>query len=190
MAFDLARVVAEIEAAPLVSPYTSELATAVICDVFRMAGQLPMPAERWRAWTGKKAASPLLGEQSGMLAHFLACSSLRPESVESVASLPAPVDAVALLDGFFATIEPLTAEMIRSNTFRREEFLRRWIEALGGRIAGETPAQSQKRLVALDYRKTLAEFRKAESSRLEEARRREEALRKAAEEAAARGWRE
>ena len=190
MAFDLPRIVAEIEAAPLVSPYTTELAVAVICDVFRMAGQVPLRAERWRTWTGKRAASPLLAEQSGMLAHFLACSSLRPESVESLAALPPPVQAEALLGGFFAAVEPLTAEMIRANTFRREEFLRRWIEALRGKIVGETTAQSQKRLAALDYRKTLAEFKKAESSRLEEARRREEALRKAAEEAAARGWRE
>ena len=81
--------------------------------------------------------------------------------------------------------------MIRANAFRQEEFLRRWIEAVGGSVAGESAKDSKKRLEQLDYRKTLAEYDRAEKARQAEAARRAKLLQEAADrEAAARGWRE
>jgi hypothetical protein len=123
------------------------------------------------------------------LAHALATTSLRHEAVQALRASSSRPDR--LLDGFFDAIAPLTAEMIRSNSFRQEEFLRRFVEALGGQVAGETERVSARRLEQLDYRKTLAEFQRAEKARASEAERRAKLLAEAAKrEADARGWRE
>jgi hypothetical protein len=192
---DLTRVRDEMAAAPLVSPWPLEVAVAVVNDAFRMGGELTPPAAgTWAAWARK---SKLLEEQVGMLAHALASTSLRESSVEALAARtrdlsgePVP-HSERILEGFFEAIAPLTAEMIRSNAFRQEEFLRRWVAALSAAVAGEKPDASRRRLDQLDYRKTLAEFDRAEGARKLEADRRAK-LRKEAEEreAAARGWRE
>jgi hypothetical protein len=130
------------------------------------------------------------GEQLAMLAHSLTMPALRAESVRAlIASRPA--DLGPRLERFFDEIWPLTAEMMRANSFRREEALRRWALVCGAEVTGETGAQSRQRLEELDYRTALVEYEKAEKARQEEAERRAEALRKAQEaEAAARGWRE
>jgi hypothetical protein len=128
-------------------------------------------------------------EQLGMLAHALVTTALREESVATLSRKP--VEPMAALPAFLEKVEPLTAEMIRSNAFRQEEFLRRFIEALGGSIDGESAKQSKARLQQLDYRTTLAEFNKADAARKEEAARRAKLLQEARDrEAAARGWRE
>jgi hypothetical protein len=185
MAFDLARIRQELQAAPLASPYPIELSAAVVSDVFRMAHLLP-PRAGW--WRERKAKGALFAEQAGMLAHLLATTSLR---AESVLALGPQVDAQRVLDGFFASVEPLTAEMIRANAFRQEEFLRKWAAAVGGGIAGETAAASKQRREQLDYRRTLAEYSRAEKARQQEAARRAKMLQEAARrEAEARGWRE
>ena len=44
----------------------------------------------------------------------------------------------------------LDPDVLGSNAFRREEFLRKWLEALGASIAGETEAASRDRLTKLD----------------------------------------
>ncbi len=124
-----------------------------------------------------------------MLAHFLAVSDLRLASVAALRA--AGANATEVLPQFFDRVQPLTGEMVRANVFRQEEFLRRWVEALQGGIAGETPEESGRRLQSLDYRKTLAELREAEDARKREFTARAQALKEAAErDAAARGWRE
>jgi hypothetical protein len=151
-----------------------------------MALARPMTREEWLSLKQKRSAA--WEEQLVMLAHVLAVSEARSETI---AALPPGFDARRELPGFFDQIEPLTAEMIRSNRFRREEFLRRWVERVGGSIAGERARQSRQRLEQLDYRKTLAEYGKAQAARKAEAAKRAAALRAAAErEAPARGWRE
>jgi hypothetical protein len=194
-AFDLARIRDEMAAAPLVSPWPFEVAVAVVNDVFRMGGELQPPAAiTWLEWATRKG---LVEEQAGMLAHALASTSLREASVAALATrkrdlsgAPTPA-AQKMLAGFLEAIAPLTAEMIRSNAFRQEEFLRRWVEAISGTVAGEKADASRRRLEQLDYRKTLAEYDRAEGARKLEADKRAR-LRKEAEEreAAARGWRE
>jgi hypothetical protein len=186
VAFDLGAIRDALAASPLASPYPFELSAAIVNDTLRMALARPPSKQEWTAW--RRQRRKLWEEQLGMLAHALAVSSLRQETV---AALPPGFDALRELPGFFDQIEPLTAEMIRSNRFRQEEFLRRWIARVGGAVAGERARQSRQRLEQLDYRKTLAEYAKAQSARKAEAAKRAAALRAAAErEAQARGWRE
>lgn len=188
MSFDLARIRQQLEAALIASPYPPDLSAAVVSDTFRLGGIAPPAAATWRTWLRKKKGD-LSEEQAGMLAHILLTTALREGTVQTLSEKP--VDPTAALPSFFDKVKPLTAEMIRSNAFRQEEFLRRWIEAMGGRVQGETPKQSKARLAQLDYRSTLDEFKKAEAARKEEAAKRAKLLQEARDkEAAARGWRE
>lgn len=189
MAFDLDRIRNEVRAVPLASPYPLDLAAAIVSDALRLARIVPPPGATWKRWADRKGGRPLLAEQAGMLAHFLATTSLREETVAAL--LRSSLDLEGVLAGFFEAIAPLTSEMIRANAFREEEFLRRWIACVGGRVAGEKPKDSQRRLEQLDYRKTLEEYGRAEKARKEEAERRAKLLQEAAQrEADARGWRE
>jgi hypothetical protein len=188
MTFDLAAVRKELEGTLLASPYPPDLSAAVVSDTFRMARIVPPTPAGWRSWLKRRGAG-LLDEQLGMLAHILLTTSLRQATIATLEETPA--EPMAALPSFFDKVQPLTAEMIRSNAFRQEEFLRRWIEAVGGSVTGETPKQSLARLEQLDYRTTLEEFKKADSARKAEAARRAKLLQEARDkEAAARGWRE
>ncbi|HLL04054.1 MAG TPA: hypothetical protein VK539_25945 [Myxococcaceae bacterium] len=187
MAFDLAQLRQQLAAAPLVSPYTHELAVAIICDTFRLANIRPPARTAWDAFS-KRFTGALWPEQVAMLAHVLVSSSLREESV---LAMKPPVDAVLVLGRFFEAVAPLTAEMVRSNAFRQEEFLRKWIHEVHGEITGEPRKESQRRLEHLDYRKAVKDFERAEAARKTEAQKREQMLKEAAQNAAdARGWRE
>ena len=186
MAFDVKRLMRELEAAPLLSPYPAELSRAVVNDAFRRAGKQPLSASSW-ADRETMGGLPRMAEQAGMLAHALASTSLGRETWRALTGDRTPQD---VLEQFFRSIAPLTAEMIRNNAFRQEEFLRKWIAAVSGSVAGETPEESRGRLDTLDYGQTLAEYEKAEKAREVEAKRRAEALRKAQAEAAAQMGRE
>lgn len=184
MAFDLGAIAREISAAPLVSPYPEDLAAAILCDVFRDAGLPPIPDAECRGWD---VPGPWR-DQLGMLAHILATTSLRRESVAALGPAAKPGAIVARLR---ASIEPLTAEMIRSNAFRQEELLRKWIACVGGSVEGETPEQSARRLDALDFGKAMKEYARAEKERKAATARREKLIQEALQrEAVARGWRE
>lgn len=188
MGFDLARIQREVGGQPLLSPVPLDLTAAIINDLLRMAGAVVIVDAAWERWP--RDAAPLWAEQAGMVAHLLAVTSLRAATVEAIRGL-ADAKPLARLRAFFSAVEPLTAEMIRSNVFRREELLRRWIEAWGGVVDGETPKQSALRLGQLDYRKALREYERAETARKAEADRRAQLQREAQErETAARGWRE
>jgi len=186
MPFDLPAIVRELEAAPPSAELPWEVGLAVVSDTLRLAGITPPTARTWLAWRGKWPRSAELVPE---LARALVASSLRVETVrtlEAAGTLPKQA-----LEGFFEASSPLTRQMVRENPFRREEFLRYWIERCGGTVTGETPAQSQARLRQLDYRKALGEYRKAEAARKSEAARRAQLLREAKErEEQAKGWRE
>jgi hypothetical protein len=186
--FDLAQIRRELASAPPGAPPALDLALAVIADVFRDAGLPPPSSAALGGLASRGAHRP---PQLGALAHILSATSLRAGTVETLRAAP-PADAAAALESFLDAVWPLSPDLILENAFRQEELLRRWIATWGGQIAGESEAESARRLEQLDYRKTLAEYEKAERSRLAEAQRRAEALRKAREEAeeAARGWRE
>lgn len=187
MPFDLAAIRRQIEQAPLSAPLDLAIGIAVVFDLWRLANLAPAGDKQWRQWG--QGSWTNFAAQLGMLAHFMAVSDLRDQSIAALRA--SQVRAAEALPVFFERVEPLTGEMIRANVFRQEEFLRRWIEALQGEVAGETREESARRLESLDYRKTLAELRQAEEARKREASARAQALKEAAErDAAARGWRE
>lgn len=190
MAFALNEIRRELQAATAQPPVPHDLAVAVINDVFRLAGCKPVADPTWETWTHVRRG--LWPEQVAMLAHCLMYSSLRAQSVATLSAVSAA--GADVLDEFFRQVEPLTAEMVRSNAFRQEEFLRKWISVVGGSIDGEAAEASRRRVESLDYRKTLEEYRRAEQARAQEKAKRLEAERIAREaadrEAAARGWRE
>jgi hypothetical protein len=189
--FDLARIKADLDAAPMEPPYPLDLAVAVIADLYRDAGRAPPSDDVWPALVARGTRPANRSGQLAALARIIAVTGLRAATVAAL-RVAAPSDPTALIESFLEAIFPVTAELVAENPFRREETVRRWIETVGGTIAGETEEASRKRLEQLDYRRTLAEYEKAEKSRLVEAKKRAEALRKAAEEAAeaAKGWRE
>ncbi len=187
MPFDIPELRNQLAAAPIVSPYSHELALAIICDTFRLANVRPPSRQDWSALEDR-ARHALWREQVVMLAHVLAGSALRDESAKA---LRKSSNASHILQRFFDDITPLTAEMVRSNAFRQEEFLRKWVRALDGQVLNESTKESSKRLDQLDYRKAQDEMKRAEAARKKEAERREQLLREAQQrEAEARGWRE
>ncbi|HSP77138.1 MAG TPA: hypothetical protein VLQ93_01320 [Myxococcaceae bacterium] len=187
MGFNLSRIQEQLAAAPLASPYPHDLAVAVICDTFRRAGVKPPSLAAWGSLS-ERFRHPLWKEQVGILAYVLASTALREETVRV---LRPDFDGNEALQRFFEAVSPLTAEMVRANAFRQEEFLRRWVECVGGEVEGERPRESKRRLEQLDYRRALKEYERAEAARKAEAearrKRLEEAQRRAAD---ARGWRE
>ncbi|NMO16092.1 hypothetical protein HPC49_38775 [Pyxidicoccus fallax] len=187
MRFDIPLIRKQLASVPVTSPYPHDLAVAIICDTFRMANVRPPSRQDWAALEDH-ANSPLWREQVGMLAHVLASSSLRETTAQVLVK---SANATDILQRFFANIAPLTAEMVRSNAFRQEEFLRKWAHVVGGEVKDESPSQSTQRLNQLDYRKAQQEMVRAEEIRRKEAEQREKMLAEAARrEAEARGWRE
>jgi hypothetical protein len=181
---DIDQIVREVQKAPLHSPFPLDVSIAIVNDCFRMAVVAPVIDDEWARW--KEQLGSLWSEQMGLLAHLLSVTSLQSVTVASLRQ--AGGDRRGELRTFFERIEPLTAEMIRSNAFRREECIRRWLEWCAADIRGESAEESQQRLAQLDYREALAEFKRAEAAREEEAEGRMERARK--QKTAARGWRE
>jgi hypothetical protein len=186
MAFDVAAIKRELESAPPSADLPLAVGIAIVSDTFRLAGLVPPAMRSWDTW-GRKW--PRAGELVIELAHAFARSSLRAETVR-VLTATRPTSK-ATLEAFLDATSPLTAEMVRGNPFRQEEFVRHWIAACGGEIAGETTAQSQARLEQLDYRHAMSEYKKAETARKAEAHRRAQLLAEAKKrQEAAQGWRE
>jgi hypothetical protein len=184
--YDLGRIQSELQEAGVPPAFPLPVAIAIVSDTFRLAGLAPPRAPEW---TKRSAKRSLLAEQAAFLAHVLVSTSLRAQCVEALRS--SRVDPAAALWSFFEAVAPLTGEMLRTNRFRQEELLRRFVACLGGSIAGERESQSKNKLDQLDYRKTLAEYERAEGVRKAEAEKRARLRREAEErEAAARGWRE
>lgn len=186
MAFDIAGLRQELDAAPSSADLPWAVGVAVVSDTFRLAGLVP-PAPR--AWDGWRRKWPRSEQLVSALALALVATSLRAESVRALEA--SRVVARDALEGFLEAASPLSAEMVRTNPFRQEEFLRHWTKACRGRIAGETPRESETRLGQLDYRQALAEYAKAEGERKKDAARRAQLLREAQKRAEqAKGWRE
>lgn len=186
MAFNLAAIMRELEAAPPAAELPWDVGVAVLSDTLRVAGLVPPAAGAWKGW---RKRWPRAEELVPELARALTATSLRSDTVRTLEAQGAfPRNG---FDQFFDSAAPLTLEMVRGNPFRREEFLRYWIERCGGTVLGESEAQSQARLAQLDYRQALAEYKKAESARKAEAARRAQLLREAKQrEEQAKGWRE
>jgi hypothetical protein len=87
----------------------------------------------------------------------LAVSALDLEGVREVMPRLLGGDPRAQLELGFIELarssDLLTMESLRSSPQRVQEFARRWILRLGGRVAGETEAESAQRLEEIDYRR-------------------------------------
>lgn len=180
-------------AEPMRAPIPEALAAARIADVWRRAG---VPGPTHAAFTrliearkGPPNGGARAQEQLLVLGHLIAITALGAEATLALQRQPrAPESVLGLL---LDRVLPLTAEMVRTNAFRREEFVRCCCLAFGIDVHGETATQSAKRIDQLDYRKALAEAARAESERKKVEAERAEAARIAAEaEAQARGNRE
>jgi hypothetical protein len=183
--FDLKRIVEQLDAAPLLAPMSPWIGAALIDDCARLGSGAPAERDFWPETLKDAKCQELIGT----LAHFLAFTALRDETIGCFRASGASPDAA--VRAFLAATEPLDAAMIRDNAFRREELLRQWVAAVGGVIAGETAAFSEKRLKQLDYRQALAEYARAEAERKAEAARRAAALAEAERRAQENsGWRE
>ncbi|HZI16845.1 MAG TPA: hypothetical protein VE153_41140 [Myxococcus sp.] len=186
--FDIPLLQKQLAAAPIVSPYPHDLAVAIICDTFRLTeGVRPPTLADWKDLE-QRYKHPLWKEQVAMLAHVLVSTSLREATM---GTLRKGANTRQLVQDFFDGIEPLTAEMVRSNAFRQEEFLRKWVKATGGQVMNESARDSAARLEQLDYKKATYELKRAEHARKKEAEKREKLIAEAEKRAAeARGWRE
>ena len=167
MAFDIAAIKRELDAAPPAADLPWAVAVAVVSDTFRLAGLVPPVAQAWDAWRRKwPRAEELLPE----LARALAATSLRAETVRALeASRPA---AKGPLEGFF---DASVAAHRRDGPDQRLP--------AGGVPAPLDPPLRRARSTArpsdsrgsdskqLDYREALAEYKKAEAARKSEAAR-------------------
>ena len=195
MSLDLTRVRAEASAVLTSPPYGRALAVAVLNDRLRLAGQQPIPSSGWQRLLAGKHPADDAGEdhreeQIVRLAQLCAETSLGAETVARLAAL-GKKEPERRLARFLAEVWPITGAMIVDNAFRQEELLRRWLAALDGEVAGESAAESARRLDQLDYRKALSEYERADKARKAEAKKRERAIREAQERAAAaQGWHE
>jgi hypothetical protein len=189
--FDLAAITRALDAAPPEAEASLELAAAVLADLWRAAGLAPPADGLWAALVARGTQPAHRAGQLAALARFAAVSPLGAATVDALRARP-PGDAGAVFEAWLEGIHPVAPGLLHENPFRREEAVRRWGEAVGGAFLGESADASRRRLEQLDYRRTLAEYEKAEKARLAEAQRRAEALRRAAEQAAAAAaaWRE
>lgn len=85
---------------------------------------------------------------------------------------------LVLVVGFAQWADLLTVELLLKSTFRVEEFARKWLDALGGTVAGEDAKKSEKRLRDLDYGQVLDHLDKAQKARAEHQRKMQEELEK------------
>jgi hypothetical protein len=178
--WDLARLVERIrDAAPALEAKEVEgdLVHARLADGCRDAGIAPPDPAEFSRQVGR-----LDMESWRRLA--LAVAAL--EEAEWWAGLAAMEDRAGVaarlafgLPGLAREMSPLTVGLVRQSATRAEEFARDLAMYLGVGIAGETDAESRKRLHALDYRRLLAEAEQARAAAQEKMER----LRKRQEEA-------
>lgn len=188
-------------------PVDQDLVFARLCDAFRRLGCDP-PGEamwlsacqgvsRFRAPSDELSAA---GRRTVQLhdwirLHLLVESLREPALLELVRrrcrEWPGEKVAVWTFLIFARWADRLTIDLLLKNPFRVEEFARKWVDALGGRIAGESPQKSEEQLQRLDYGKVMENLKKAKEARNAHAERVRRAMqKKMAEEAAARVSRE
>lgn len=73
--------------------------------------------------------------------------------------------AALLFAGFAAWAVALRLEVLLATPYRLEEFARKWADALGAPIAGETAPQSMRKLKEMDYGGSLATLEGARRER-------------------------
>jgi hypothetical protein len=172
-AVHLQRVLSDLDRRPYLAPPV-EAALAVVGDLILDLGfrqltraQLTPPSPRQVETTRylgfALAASPFGGELRRAYGALPASSGFLP-----LAQTAAPGKILREgLDPFFRTTQLIEPDFLVKNAFRREEFLRKWISLFEVPIAGESPAESAKRLGQLDYGRLTATLKAEEQKRKE-----------------------
>jgi len=152
------------------------LVRARLADFLRDQGLEPVPPEAFSALRG-----PLTPDAWRRLA--LVTGAVEEPTVGTVVGALAQTRGVLPLvrEGFVEFAQEarlLTLELVGQSPLRLEELARRWVQALGAGIQGETPEESAQRLARLDYAKLLEEAERAKQA----AEARQERLKKLREE--------
>jgi hypothetical protein len=173
-------------------PADREMLFIRLCDTYR-AMDLDLPAEKnWEAqvsgkpkvWPPSELISAKLqrpmDDEAWKRLHLLV-ESLQDKSVWELVRQRCVEEGtervtLCLFVGFAQWSELLTIELLLKSPFRIEEFARKWLDVLGGTIAGEDAKKSEKRLRDLDYGKVLENLQKAQAGRAEHQRRMQEEL--------------
>jgi len=152
------------------------LVRARLADFLRDQGLEPVPPEDFSALCG-----PLTPDAWRRLA--LVTGAVEEPTVGTVVGALAKTRGVLPLvrEGFVEFAQEarlLTLELVGQSPLRLEELARRWLQALGAGIQGESPEESAQRLERLDYAKLLEEAERAKQA----AEARQERLKKLREE--------
>ncbi len=166
------------------------LTAARFADGLRDAG-LPAPsANEWRQQTGD--FDDEAWHRLEILTRAFRESTVAPLVVARLKA--EPKRATAAFPTFcMREAQLLTRELLLKSPFRVEELARKWVFALGGEIAGESPSDSQRKMERLDFGGVLSNLKKADAdraSRMKKLKELEEKRLKEEQEAYARAGRE
>ena len=155
------------KAVPRVAEPVPELLRARFADRCRDVGLTPVLPEEFDA-----AVAEIDLETWRRLALFI--SVLDVDAVQEAlpklaAARPVPELLAAAFTGLARAANLLTIEVLGQSPLRLEELARLFVAKLGAAIAGESAAESQKKLERLDYGRLLAEAEKARASAAERA---------------------
>lgn len=171
-------------------PADPEMLFTRLSDAFRAMDFDPPEEERWtEAWYGKSKVEPpspevaakmkrVLGDEDWKRIHLLV-ETLQDKTIwelirQRCLAWGSERVAVGIFVAFAAWADLLTVPLLLKSTFRIEEFARKWIDAIGGTVAGEKEKESEKRVRNLDYGKVLDNLEKAQKAREEHRKRLEE----------------
>jgi hypothetical protein len=138
------------------------LVRARLADFHRDQGLETLPPETFRDLLGTL-------DREGLRRLALVTDALEAPAVDRVVAALARARGVETQVGMgfvgFAAMTPLlTLELLGQSPLRLEELARRWTQALGAGIAGETEKESAQRLERLDYGKLLEEAERAKQA--------------------------
>jgi hypothetical protein len=177
-------------AAPRVGGAGTVQVAAVVSDLLRDLGGAPLPAQMAAQFRGRSARA----DRNRLSVVLVACwllhdAGLRPSTAAAAAARRDA--ALALLAGGLAEAAAHTrADQFVTDSDRREELARLCLRALGLRPAGETEAQAQDRLAALNAAERQRVIKAAQQAEARAAAIRAEMQRRAIEDANAKAMRE
>ena len=154
-------------------PPDPELLFARLCDTYR-AMDFDPPKEAWTLhpppWpeVAEKLKRPFT-EEDWKRIHLLV-DSLGEKSIwelvrQRCVEWGTERTTALLFVAFAKWADLLTIPLLLKSVFRVEEFARKWVEVLGGAIAGEKEKDSHKRIRNLDYGNVLENLQKAQKAR-------------------------
>lgn len=161
-----ARLVEAVRASAVPDP---ELTRARLADHCRNAGLLPLMPDEY-----DRAAAHLDPEAQRRLAVLVALFELdavRTTIAHLAQTWPISQLVAVVFTGLAEETNLLTIEVLSQSEPRVEELARRFLAAIRASVNGESPDESKKRLLTLDYARLLAEANKARDAAKDRAER-------------------